>query len=124
VLAYHSPKVSAPGIAVERLPELPVHGVKDSSGDAKRMLATLTEYDGAFYTGSESLLGYAGALGATGAISGLANVEPELCARAFDGDFEAQRELAGLILMVQRGGFTTLKELVAARFDVSGVTRA
>ncbi|HEY1343568.1 MAG TPA: dihydrodipicolinate synthase family protein, partial [Streptosporangiaceae bacterium] len=37
VLAYHFPRVSAPGIPVEALAGLPVAGVKDSSGDADRL---------------------------------------------------------------------------------------
>ena len=38
LLAYHFPAVSAPGIPVELLPELPVIGAKDSSGDPERLL--------------------------------------------------------------------------------------
>jgi len=123
MLAYHYPKWSAPGIAVGALNDLPIAGVKDSSGDAKRMLETITEFAGAFYTGSESLLTAAGVLGAAGAISGLANVEPELCAQAFEGDGDAQRELASLVQMCGRGFPATLKELVSARFGCSAVSR-
>ncbi len=39
VLAYHYPKSSQPGIPVELLPELPIQGAKDSSGDPERLLA-------------------------------------------------------------------------------------
>ncbi len=38
VLAYHIPWVSAPGVPVAELAELPVSGVKDSSGSADRLL--------------------------------------------------------------------------------------
>ncbi|MFZ4585049.1 MAG: dihydrodipicolinate synthase family protein [Acidimicrobiia bacterium] len=123
VLSYHYPKWSAPGVPLGVLNDLPVAGIKDSSGDAKRMLETITEYSGAFYTGSESLLTAAGSLGAAGAISGLANVEPELCMRAFEADAEAQRELTSLVQMCGRGFPSTLKELVAARYGVSSVSR-
>ena len=56
VLAYHYPKVSPPGIAVRQLGDLPVAGVKDSSGDAERLLHELHEYEGPVYTGSSALL--------------------------------------------------------------------
>ena len=68
VLAYHYPKVSPPGIAVRQLADLPVAGVKDSSGDAERLLYEIHEYEGPIYTGSSVLLSYAGPLGCAGAI--------------------------------------------------------
>jgi len=86
VLAYHYPTVSAPGIAVEALAGLPVDGVKDSSGDANRLLATLESFDRPLYTGSSAVLALAGPIGCTGAILGLANVAPERCIEAFAGD--------------------------------------
>ena len=46
VLAYHLPTVSPPGIAVRELADLPVAGVKDSAGDAERLLHELHEYEG------------------------------------------------------------------------------
>src|SRR5262249_50949731 len=56
VLAYHFPRISAPGVPVQALSRLPVTGVKDSSGDPNRLLEELTRYDGATYTGSSALL--------------------------------------------------------------------
>src|SRR5262245_35777641 len=38
VLAYHYPKMSTPGVPVDVLRQLPVAGIKDSSGDAERLL--------------------------------------------------------------------------------------
>jgi dihydrodipicolinate synthase/N-acetylneuraminate lyase len=94
VLAYHFPRVAPPGIPVELLASLPVCGVKDSSGDAERLLAELDGYGGAVYVGSPLLLALAGRLGAAGAIVALANVEPRRCLEAWEGDLGAQAELA------------------------------
>jgi dihydrodipicolinate synthase/N-acetylneuraminate lyase len=123
VLAYHFPKVSAPGIALDLLPDLPVAGCKDSSGDAERLLATLTSWDGWLYVGSAALLSYAGPLGATGAILALANAEPQLCAAAFTGDAGAQRSLAPAHLHAARSFPGGIKELTARRFATSTVSR-
>jgi 4-hydroxy-tetrahydrodipicolinate synthase len=70
LLAYHFPAVSPPGIPVEVLNELPIAGVKDSSGDAGRLVAELGAYD-----------------------DPLANTDPEGCIAALAGDMEAQRAL-------------------------------
>lgn len=94
LLAYHFPTVSPPGIGLEHLAELPVVGLKDSTGDPARLLAELTSYDGEVYVGSSALITQASALGATGMILALANAHPEGCVRAWAGDADAQLELA------------------------------
>jgi 4-hydroxy-tetrahydrodipicolinate synthase len=124
VLAYHYPKVSPPGIAVRQLADLPVAGVKDSSGDAERLLYALHEYEGPIYTGSSVLLSYAGPLGCAGAILSLANIEPERCARAFNGDEVAQAGLIDAHLAAHERFPLRLKEMVAERFGTSAVCRA
>jgi 4-hydroxy-tetrahydrodipicolinate synthase len=124
VLAYHFPKVSSPGIAVHQLADLPVAGVKDSSGDAERLLHELHEYEGPVYTGSSVLLSYAGPLGCAGAILSLANLEPERCLRAFNGDVVAQAGLLEAHLAAHERFPLRLKEMVAARFRTSTVCRA
>ncbi len=101
VLAYHYPVSSAPGISVAQLNDLPVVGVKDSTGDPARLLAELTTYDGDVYTGSSALLTQAGALGATGAILALANSQPRDCVAALAGDRDAQLRLAPHHLALQ-----------------------
>lgn len=116
VLAYHYPKVSAPGIAVDTLAGLPVDGVKDSSGEPDRMLATLAAFDRPFYTGSSGALALAGPLGATGAILGLANVDPEGCIRAFAGDVDAQRDLGPAHLRAGTAFPSALKAMMAERW--------
>ena len=97
VLGYHYPKMSAPGIDVTALPALGqvgLAGLKDSSGDASRLVRTLEHFDGALYVGSPWLLSAAGPLGATGAILAVANLDPKRSIAAFGGDPAAQRALA------------------------------
>ncbi|MGH8976255.1 MAG: dihydrodipicolinate synthase family protein [Acidimicrobiia bacterium] len=122
VLAYHYPKVSPPGIPVEALHDLPVAGLKDSTGDPGRLLEEL-EWGRPLYTGSSALLALAGPLGCAGAILALANIDPEGCAAAFDGDAKAQRALAGAHRASHVDFPRGLKEMMAARFGTSPVTR-
>jgi dihydrodipicolinate synthase/N-acetylneuraminate lyase len=123
LLAYHFPEASAPGVPVELLPELPVQGLKDSSGDAGRLLAELDGFGGWLYTGSSALLLLAGVLGCTGAIVALANAEPERCVAAFAGDAAAQRALAQAHHAAQASFPAGIKALVADRFGTSPATR-
>jgi 4-hydroxy-tetrahydrodipicolinate synthase len=123
VLAYHVPWVSAPGVPVEALPELPVAGIKDSSGSADRLLDELSSYDGAVYVGSSALLALAGPMGGAGAILALSNVEPEACGRAFAGDAAVQRDLARTHLRVRSGGPAELKRMLAEHGGYSPISR-
>ena len=93
VMAYHFPACSAPGIPVDLLCELPVTGIKDSTGDPARLAIEIDEMGRGVYTGSAALLLQAAAMGASGAILALANVDPEGCIRAWEGDGDCQREL-------------------------------
>ncbi len=86
VLAYHYPTVSAPGVPVDGLSQLPVAGIKDSSGDAGRLILEADEIPSGLYTGHPTLIHLAGAIGCSGAILALANVDPEGCLRAWRGD--------------------------------------
>lgn len=92
-LGYHFPKVSAPGISLSILEELPIAGCKDSTGDPTRLLAEIG-MEMPIFVGSAAILAMAGPLGVQGAILQAANVAPELCVGAFAGDVEAQRALA------------------------------
>jgi 4-hydroxy-tetrahydrodipicolinate synthase len=123
VLGYHFPAVSPPGIPVGVLPDLPVRGVKDSSGDPGRLLDERTSYDGWLYTGAASVLSLAGPLGCTGAILALANAEPERCSAAFAGDADAQLALTAAHRASQRDFPHGLKALVADRFGTSRTVR-
>jgi 4-hydroxy-tetrahydrodipicolinate synthase len=123
VLAYHFPFAAAPGIPVELLPELPVTGLKDSSGDAGRLLDELEVFDRDLYVGNTTVLTMGGAVGATGAILVLANAEPERCIAAFEGDGKAQVELAAPHRASMAGFPAGIKGLVADRFGVSARAR-
>jgi 4-hydroxy-tetrahydrodipicolinate synthase len=123
VLAYHFPRTAPPGIPVELLPELPVQGLKDSSGDPERLLAELDVFDGWLYVGASSILTMAGALGVTGAILAVANVDPERAIAALDGDPDAQRALFAAHKGTQRDFPHGLKDLMADRFSTSPATR-
>jgi dihydrodipicolinate synthase/N-acetylneuraminate lyase len=123
LLAYHFPAAAPPGIPVELLPDLPVVGGKDSSGDPERLLHTLSTWDGHVYPGSAALLSFAGPLGCPGAILALANAEPGLCAAAFGGDPAAQRKLTDAHLTAARAFPAGIKQLTAARYGTSTVSR-
>lgn len=122
VLAYHFPAASSPGIDVSLLPDLPVVGLKDSSGDAERMLTELARFDGDVYVGSTVLAAYAGQAGCAGAILAVANAYPEMCVRAFGGDFPAQRDLIAAHIEAKRFPHG-LKRLVNERFGTSIAAR-
>jgi len=122
VLAYHFPNASQPGIPLDILPKLPVAGLKDSSGEADRLLAEL-EWGRPLYTGSSALLSFAGPLGCAGAILALANVEPAGCVAAFTGDAAAQRRLTAAHQASRVDFPRGLKEMMSARYGTSPVCR-
>jgi 4-hydroxy-tetrahydrodipicolinate synthase len=123
LLAYHFPAVSAPGIPVQTLVELPVAGLKDSSADPDRLLETIDVWEGPLYVGSSALLALAGPLGCAGAILALANAEPERCAAAFAGDAAAQRAIAAPHRRALARFPQGIKGLTAARFGTAVTTR-
>ena len=123
LLAYHFPAASSPGVPVGLLAELPVAGLKDSSGDAARLMEEIEIFDGDLYTGSAALLTMAGAVGAAGALLALANAAPEPCIRAFAGDGAAQIELGAAHRAASADFPRGIKALVAQRFGLSAVTR-
>jgi 4-hydroxy-tetrahydrodipicolinate synthase len=123
LLAYHFPRASSPGIPVELLPDLPVTGLKDSSGDPGRLLHELEIFPGDLYSGSAALLTMAGAVGAAGALLAVANAQPELCAAALAGDGGAQLRLAAADRAAKERFPAGIKGLVADRFGVSGTAR-
>jgi 4-hydroxy-tetrahydrodipicolinate synthase len=122
-LAYHFPQTSPPGIPLDLLPELPVQGMKDSSGDPHRLLAELEVFDRWLYVGAAPLLIMAGALGVTGAILAVANVDPERAVAAFAGDPAGQRGLFADHKRIQHDFPHGLKQAIAARFSTSPTTR-
>lgn len=123
LLAYHFPAVAPPGIPVELLGELPIAGVKDSSGDPGRLLHELDTFQGDVWSGSSALVGYAAAVGAAGVLLAAANAEPELCVRAWAGDAAAQRELRSTHEGVAADFPHGVKGLTAKRWGTSSVAR-
>lgn len=123
VLAYHFPSASAPGIPVSVLPDLPVQGLKDSSGELARLHEELDVYDGPLYIGSADLVFAGGAMGCAGAILAIANVCPELAVKAFTGDAGAQRSMSAAARRTLSRRPFSLKEAVAERFGTSPACR-
>jgi 4-hydroxy-tetrahydrodipicolinate synthase len=123
LLAYHFPGAAAPGIPVDLLSELPVSGLKDSSGDAVRLLHERDVFDGDLYTGVTSLVGLSGAIGAAGALVAVANSAPEDAVAAFAGDAEAQLRLAALDRTASQDFPAGYKRATAERFGTSTATR-
>jgi 4-hydroxy-tetrahydrodipicolinate synthase len=123
LLAYHFPGASAPGIPVEVLADLPVTGLKDSSGDAARLLHEREVFAGDLWTGAASLLSLSGAVGAAGGLVAAANMAPEECAAAFAGDGAAQVRVAALDRAASVDFPAGYKRATAERFGVSPVTR-
>ena len=126
ILAYHYPAVSQPGIPVGALPDLPVAGLKDSTGDVERLLQELDAWDRPTYSGSSALISTAAHLGCPGVILALANAEPEACLRAWNGgkgDGDEQRALTNAHLAQRaHGGFPHgIKALTARRFPGTSV---
>jgi 4-hydroxy-tetrahydrodipicolinate synthase len=123
VLAYHFPGASQPGVPVDLLPELPVSGVKDSSGDAARLLHEREVFAGDLYTGAAPLLLPAGAIGAAGGLVAAANTVPEDCVAAFAGDAAAQLRVAAAERAAVVDFPAGIKRATAARFGTSVVMR-
>jgi 4-hydroxy-tetrahydrodipicolinate synthase len=122
-LAYHFPQTSPPGIPVEVLPDLPVQGMKDSSGEPERLLAELEVFHRPLYVGAAMILLMAGSLGVPGAILAVANVDPEHAIAAFAGDPAAQRALLPAHRKVRHAFPSGLKQAMADRFGTSPATR-
>jgi len=122
-LAYHFPQTAPPGIPVEALPDLPVQGMKDSSGDPERLLSELEVFDRPLYVGAAMLVLLAGSLGIAGAILAVATADPEHAIAAFAGDPAAQRALLGAHRRVKARFPFGLKDAIADRFATSRATR-
>ena len=123
LLAYHFPGAAAPGIPVDLLPDLPVSGLKDSSGDAGRLLHERDVFAGDLYTGAATLVGLCGAIEAAGALVAAANIAPEECVAAFGGDAQAQLRLAAVDRTASGDFPAGYKRSTAERFGTSMVTR-
>jgi 4-hydroxy-tetrahydrodipicolinate synthase len=123
VLAYHFPQASSPGIPVDVVYELPVAGLKDSTGDPLRLALEADAMRVGLYTGSAALLLQAAAMGCSGAILALANLDPGGCITAWNGDGNCQRELVSGHRAGGLSGIGGLKRAVAALHGTSPTTR-
>jgi 4-hydroxy-tetrahydrodipicolinate synthase len=123
VLGYHFPAMSSPGIPVDVLRDLPIAGLKDSSGDPERLAIEADELPEGLYVGSTALVHTAGAIGCSGAILALANVDTDGCLRAWRGDGQVQRELINGHRAQALAGIPGLKRALCALHGTSSVTR-
>jgi dihydrodipicolinate synthase/N-acetylneuraminate lyase len=123
VLAQHHPGLAPPGVQLPDLPLLQIDGYEDVMADAERLLETLEIFDGPVYTGSSAMLALAGPAGAAGAILALANVDPERCAAAFEGDGAQQRALTRGHIEAQVDFPEGLKTMATRRFGTSATVR-
>ncbi|WP_407727610.1 dihydrodipicolinate synthase family protein (plasmid) [Rhodococcoides fascians] len=122
VMAYNLPQAGA-SIPTEQLEQLPVTGIKDSSGDGARLVSEVVDMGLETYTGAPSLLGLAHEAGATGAILGLANVFPERTAAAFAGDRGASITMIPDFTASERNFPADLKAMTARRWGTPDGTR-
>ncbi|GIF55418.1 hypothetical protein Air01nite_15130 [Asanoa iriomotensis] len=123
VLAYHFPGTAGGEVPVAALPDLPIAGLKDSTGSAERLLQELAVWDRAVYVGSSALLLMAGAVGAAGAILAVANTHPAESVAAFAGDAGAQRALLAAHLRSKERFPAGLKAMMAERYGTSPTAR-
>jgi dihydrodipicolinate synthase/N-acetylneuraminate lyase len=123
VLAYHNTAVSEPGITMEELKAVKCAGIKDSTGDAERIIDLVSWYKGWIYTGTATMVTFSGLLGCTGAILAAANLEPELCADAFAGSIAAQKALVHAHKIVAHEGVKGIKQELARKFGTSTACR-
>jgi 4-hydroxy-tetrahydrodipicolinate synthase len=123
VLAYHFPGMSAPGIPLDAVRDLPVAGVKDSSGQADRLAVEIEALPGGTYVGSPAVLLQARAMGCRGAILAVANLDPDGCRRAWEGDGAAQRTLLTGHRAGALSGIAGLKRALCELYGTSPTTR-
>jgi 4-hydroxy-tetrahydrodipicolinate synthase len=121
VLGYHFPQVSPPGLPLDSLGELPVDGLKDSSGDADRLILESAELGSRVFPGQHALLMLAARIGCAGAILGVANVDLGRSMRAWEGDPGAQREV--VVENHGLGRISALKHRLSELRDTNPVTR-
>lgn len=125
LLAYHFPAVGYVPLPVDSLGALPIDGIKDSSGEPGRLLATSSVLRAGVYTGSALLATLAAAVEVDGAILAVANLEPALSSAAVHGDIGAQGELARAVTAISGGqpAPQALKRLVSERYGTPAFVR-
>ena len=125
LLAYHFPAAGYTELPVPSLADLPIDGIKDSSGEPGRLLATAGVLPANVYTGSALLTGLAAALGTAGGILAAANLDPAAATAAVHGDTAAQGVVARLHASLA-GDVPprALKRLAAERYGIPPHTRS
>ena len=99
-------------------------GIKDSTGDPARLAIEIDEIRaGRLHRQRRAAPCRRPAMGATGAILALANVDPEGCIRAWEGDGACQRELVNGHRSGALSGIRGLKWVLNQRYGTSTVTR-
>jgi 4-hydroxy-tetrahydrodipicolinate synthase len=121
VILYHIPQVTAVGLSMALIDRLKkafpqqVTGVKDSSGDWNNAQALLEQHGELhILIGDERLLARAMNLGASGAITSLANIAPDLMLPLIDG-IEESRVNAMVELVLPYAVTAAVKALVGWR---------
>ena len=122
VILYHIPQVTSVGLSIELVGQLKkafpaqVSGVKDSSGDWSNAEALL-KHHGELHilVGDERLLARAMNLGASGAITGLANIAPDLMLPLIDGIEEPRVNAIMVELVLPYAVTAAVKALVGLR---------
>ena len=125
LLAYHFPAVGYTPLSLDTLADLPIDGIKDSSGEPARLLATAGVLATGVYTGSALLASLAAAIDVAGALLALGNVAADTAAQALAGELGAQGELARLHTAIS-GDVPprALKRLAAQRYGIPAFTRS
>lgn len=123
IWAYHVPELSAPGVPIAVAPKLDIDALKDSSGDADRLTMEVMASDRPIYVGSPTVMALAGALGVAGGILALAAIDLKLSVESFDGDLEAQAELARRHVRSLSNFPTSIKQSLHDIYGTPGYTR-
>lgn len=125
LLGYHFPAVGYTDLPVDELAGLPIDGIKDSSGEPARLLATSRVLARGVYTGSALLATLAAALPVDGALLALGNVEPAAAQAALHGDITAQATLADRHAAITgEVAPRPIKRLAAERYGTPAFTRS
>jgi dihydrodipicolinate synthase/N-acetylneuraminate lyase len=125
LLAYHFPAAGYEPLAVDDLSTFGIDGIKDSSGDPGRLVATARVLPAGVYTGSALLATLAAATGIAGVLLALGNVAPDAAAAAVTGDLDGQRELVRLhSLLTGAAPPAPLKRLAAQRYGTPTSVRS
>jgi 4-hydroxy-tetrahydrodipicolinate synthase len=121
VILYHIPQVTSVGLSMDLVDRLKktfpqqVAGVKDSSGDWENAQALLKQHGELhILIGDERLLAKAMTLGASGAITGLANIAPDLMLSLIEG-IEEPRVNAMVEAVLPHAVTAAVKALVGHR---------